>query len=126
MLFLHIADEPFPVFQRALTLPARLQGVPDEAALRTVWRATCASYGGEIYTDDPTWMVRVPPGLSSDGMAMVFRPPREGRAQESPIEFESGHARDAQPSAQFSTFNPVTRLNSRALFVTSVRPSARA
>ncbi len=34
--------------------------------------------------------------------------------------------RPAHSPAQFSTFNPATRLNSRVLLVTTVRPSARA
>ncbi len=80
-LFLHITDRPFPAFQRALPLPAGLVGVPEEGALRTVWRATCAAHAGEIYHDDPTWALTVPPGVPPDGMATVFRPPIERTEQ---------------------------------------------
>ena len=89
-LYLHATDQPFPAFQRALTLPARLEGVPEEGALRAVWRATCASYGGEIYTDDPTWLLTVPPGVPPEGMAMVFRPPTDGEGIVVPVWFAPG------------------------------------
>ena len=89
-LHLHATDQPFPAFQRALTLPARLEGVPEEGALRAVWRATCASYGGEIYTDDPTWSLTVPPGVPAEGMAMVFRPPTDGEGSVAPEWFAPG------------------------------------
>ena len=82
-LFFHVHEDGTRAFQRDLLLPARLEGVPDEAALRQVWQATCASFSGEIYTDDPTWQLVVPAGASRASMELVFQPPRsaeDGRA----------------------------------------------
>ena len=77
-LYFLVLDDGTRAFQRDISLPARLEGVPREASLQEVWQGTCAAYAGEIYTDDPTWRLDVPEGVPREAMELVFRPPRPG------------------------------------------------
>ena len=101
-LFFHLRDDGTRAFQRDLILPARLEGVPDEAALRLAWQATCAACSGEIYTDDSTWRLVVPAGASRATMELVFQPPRSAAGREDPP--TGGHTAGLLGASSMSLF----------------------